>query len=168
MIAVFPAAIGLCFCSFHRTTNNTITSDVRANAGYNSCNSKTTYRVVRLVRIELDDSTIKSRMPYHLATVAYKSRLTHPRELASSPIIRVAIIIVTTPKRLILCSAQFKNHLLGGPGWSRTNDVSNVRVLQTPAIATMHTSPYNDHRGMSPVIFVLALTGQTSGIYRFL
>lgn len=133
MIAVFPAAIGLCFCFFRRTTNNTITSAVLANAGYNSCNSKTTYRVVRLVRIELDDSTIKSRMPYHLATVAYKSRLTHPRELASSPIIKAAIVIVTAPKRLILCSAQFKNHLLGRSGRIRTYNVSGVTGLQPAA-----------------------------------
>lgn len=133
MIAVFPAAIGLCFCSFCRTTNNTITSVVRTNAGYNSCNSKTTYRVVRLVRIELDDFTIKSRMPYHLATVAYKSRLTHPRELASSPIIKAAIVIVTAPKRLILCSAQFKNHLLGRSGRIRTYNVSCVTDLQSAA-----------------------------------
>lgn len=133
MIAVFPAAIGLCFCSFRRTTNNTITSAVHANAGYNSCNSKTTYRVVRLVRIELDDFTIKSRMPYHLATVAYKSRLTHPRELASSPIIKAAIVIVTAPKRLILCSAQFKNHLLGRSGRIRTYNVSGVTGLQPAA-----------------------------------
>ena len=89
--------------------------------------------VVRLVRIELDDSTIKSRMPYHLATVAYKSRLTHPRELASSPIIEAAIVIVTAPKRLILCSAQFKNHLLGRSGRIRTYSVSYVTGLQ-PAV----------------------------------
>lgn len=141
MIAVFPAAIGLCFCSFRRTTNNTITSAVRANAGYNSCNSKTTYRVVRLVRIELDDSTIKSRMPYHLATVAYKSRLAHPHELASSPIIRAAIVIVAAPKRLILCTVQFKIHLTGEPDWSRTNDVSNVTELQSAIFATGYTGP---------------------------
>ena len=30
----------------------------------------------------------------------------------------------------------------GGPGWSRTNDVSYVTVLQTAAIATMQTDPY--------------------------
>lgn len=140
MIAVFPAAIGLCFCSFRRTTNNTITSAVRANAGYNSCNSKTTYRVVRLVRIELDDFTIKSRMPYHLATVAYKSRLAHPRELASSPIIS-ATVVTAAPKRLVLCTVQFKIHLTGEPGWSRTNDVSNVTELQSAIFATGYTGP---------------------------
>lgn len=129
MIAVFPAAIGLCF---HDTSLLTIPSCPK-NTGYNSYNSKTTYRVVRLVRIELDDSTIKSRMPYHLATVAYKSRLTHPRELASSPIIRAAIVIVTAPKRLILCSAQFKNHLLGRSGRIRTYNVSGVTGLQPAA-----------------------------------
>ena len=89
-----------------------------------------------------NDTQIKSLMPYHLATIAYKSRLTHPRELASSPIIRAAIVIVTAPKRLILCSAQFKNHLLGEPGWSRTNDVSNVTELQSAIFATGYTDPY--------------------------
>ena len=32
--------------------------------------------------------------------------------------------------------------LRGGPGWTRTNDVSNVTDLQSAAVAAMHTDPY--------------------------
>ena len=32
--------------------------------------------------------------------------------------------------------------LIGGPGWTRTNDVSNVTNLQSAAVAAMHTDPY--------------------------
>ena len=32
--------------------------------------------------------------------------------------------------------------LYGGPGWTRTNDVSNVTDLQSAAVAAMHTDPY--------------------------
>ena len=64
----------------------------------------------------------------------------------------------------------------------------NTQLLQTPLVGQVgfeptmflvsqiysllpstiqHTDLYNNHRGMSPVIFALALTGQASGIYRF-
>ena len=90
-----------------------------------------------------NDTQIKSLMPYHLATIAYKSRLTHPRELASSPIIRAAIVIVTAPKRIILCSAQFKNHLLGGPGWNRTSDTGIFSpLLYRLSYRTIFTLPF--------------------------
>ena len=118
---------------FRRTTNNTITSAVRANAGYNSCNSKTTYRVVQPAGYDPAAPWLKVKCSTDWATIAYKSRLTHPRELASSPIIKAAIVIVTAPKRLILCSAQFKNHLLGRSGRIRTYNVSGVTGLQPAA-----------------------------------
>lgn len=141
MIAVFPAAIGLCFCSFRRTTNNTITLAVRANAGYNSCNSKTTYRVVQPAGYDPTTPWLKVKCSTDWATIAYKSRLAHPHELVSSPIIRAAIVIVAAPKRLILCTVQFKIHLTGEPDWSRTNDVSNVTELQSAIFATGYTGP---------------------------
>ena len=31
---------------------------------------------------------------------------------------------------------------VGGPGWTRTNDVSYVTDLQSAAVAAMHTDPY--------------------------
>jgi hypothetical protein len=43
--------------------------------------------------------------------------------------------------------------------------VSQVYSLLPSTI--QHTDLYNDHRGMSPVVLVLALTGQASGIYRY-
>ena len=39
---------------------------------------------------------------------------------------------------------HYQEDLIGGPGWSRTNDVSNVTSLQPAAIATMLTDPYGD------------------------
>ena len=100
------------------------------------------------------------------ATIAYKSRLAHPRELASSPIISTTIIIVIALKRLPFVLRNLRiTCLVSQVGVEPTMFQMSefYRLLQSPLCTLAHII---DHRGMSPVIFVLALTGQASGIYR--
>ena len=119
------------------------------------------HRQVLVRPVGYDPATpwLKVKCSTNWATIAYKSRLTHPRELASSPIIRAAIVIVTAPKRLILCSAQFKNHLLGGPDWNRTSDTGIFSpLLYRLSYRTIFTLPF--------YVTTMILAGGTSPLHR--